>query len=205
MNHTVSLTAIFVFGSNEAGRHGKGAALTARNQYGAQYGVGVGRTGNAYAIPTKDKLLRTLPLTDISKYVAEFLTYARQHPELDFLVIRIGCGLAGYNDYQIAPMFQTAPQNCRLPDEWRNQRTEYLKQLKSEATGTPTGWHSPAPIWAKPTPTDKQVEIILPAVMAKAVSVGLLPAFASQNDYIRRYDAMLEVVKFAIQEWQENL
>ncbi len=110
---------IFVFGSNLAGRHGKGAALTARNDYGAMYGVGAGRTGNAYAIPTKDKQLHTLPLSDISQYVKEFLTYARQHPELDFLVTRIGCGLAGYTDTQIAPMFTAAPDNCRLPDGWR--------------------------------------------------------------------------------------
>lgn len=112
---------IFVFGSNWAGRHGKGAALTARNDYGAVYGIGVGRTGNAYAIPTKDAELRTLPLASVEKHVAAFLLYARQHPELDFLVTRIGCGLAGYKDHQIAPMFADAPNNCRLPDGWRNK------------------------------------------------------------------------------------
>ena len=110
---------IFVFGSNWAGRHGKGAALTARNDYGAVYGIGVGRTGNAYAIPTKDAHLRTLPLASVEKHVAAFLLYARQHPELDFLVTRIGCGLAGYKDHQIAPMFADAPDNCSLPDGWR--------------------------------------------------------------------------------------
>jgi len=110
---------IFVFGSNLAGRHGKGAALYARNLYGAKHGVGVGRTGNAYAIPTKDELIRTLPLPRIAKYVSDFLDYARLHPELEFEVTKIGCGLAGYHEHEIKPMFFDAPLNCRLPDQWR--------------------------------------------------------------------------------------
>lgn len=109
---------IFVFGSNLAGRHGKGAALHARNFYNAEYGVGIGRTGNAYAIPTKDRQIKTLPLTQIANYVAEFLNYAHAHPELNFQVTRIGCGLAGYQDHQISPMFKNAPVNCYLPDNW---------------------------------------------------------------------------------------
>ena len=70
---------VFVFGSNLAGRHGKGAALHARQQHGAIYGQGVGLQGSSYAIPTKDSLLRTLPLSEINKYVYDFLihiTYA---------------------------------------------------------------------------------------------------------------------------------
>ena len=110
---------IFVFGSNLAGRHGKGAALAARQQYGAVYGVGVGRTGNAYAIPTKDARLRVLPIATIAQHVGDFLTYASQHPELTFLVTRVGCGLAGYTDDQIAPLFAGAPDNCQMPDEWQ--------------------------------------------------------------------------------------
>ena len=108
--------AIFVFGSNLAGRHGAGAALFARNNYGALYGQGVGRQGNSYAIPTKDYRINTLPLETIQGYVNEFLLYARNHPELDFQVTRIGCGLANYNDAQIAPMFTNAPSNCSLPE-----------------------------------------------------------------------------------------
>lgn len=110
---------IFVFGSNLAGRHGKGAALTARQKHGAQYGVGVGPTGSAYAIPTKDEHLMTLPLVRIALYVADFIAYARDHPATDFEVTRIGCGLAGHTDAQIAPMFAEAPANCHLPDGWR--------------------------------------------------------------------------------------
>lgn len=112
---------IFVFGSNLAGRHGKGAALAARQQHGAIYGVGVGRTGNAYAIPTKDRNLRTLPLESIASHVRGFIDYASANQDLNFQVTRVGCGLAGYTDQQIAPMFSNAPNNCQLPDGWRNQ------------------------------------------------------------------------------------
>lgn len=110
---------IFVFGSNEAGRHGKGAALYARRHHGAKYGVGVGRTGDAYAIPTKDRELITLPLERIAVYVTQFLAYAAEHPELTFEVTPIGTGLAGYRHEDIAPMFAGAPRNCRLPEQWR--------------------------------------------------------------------------------------
>jgi hypothetical protein len=110
---------VFVFGSNLAGRHGAGAALTARFRYGAVLGVGEGRTGDSYAIPTKDHGLRTLPLEQIRAAVAVFVQYATAHPALRFRVTRVGCGLAGYVDEQIAPMFAAAPDNCDLPAGWR--------------------------------------------------------------------------------------
>lgn len=109
---------IFVFGSNLAGRHGKGAALYARQHHGAVYGVGSGRTGDAYAIPTKDRQLDVLPLHVVATYVTAFLVYADEHANLTFQVTRIGCGLAGYRDGQIAPMFKGASNNCIMPDEW---------------------------------------------------------------------------------------
>lgn len=110
---------IFVFGSNEAGRHGKGAALTAL-RWGAIYGVSSGMQGQTYAIPTKDRQLRTLPLHAIRKYVVQFLDFARHQHYLQFLVTRIGCGLAGYEDAQIAPMFKTATRNVVLPYIWNS-------------------------------------------------------------------------------------
>lgn len=115
---------IFVFGSNLAGRHGKGAALHARKHYGAVYGAGKGPTGRAYAIPTKDETLCTLPLISIRKSVLEFLDYARAHMCDTFMVTRIGCGLAGYTDEQIAPFFEGAPCNCILPEGWRPMPTK---------------------------------------------------------------------------------
>jgi hypothetical protein len=118
MNLYSSTPSIFVFGSNLAGRHGKGAALCARQDHGAVYGVGAGRTGNAYAIPTKDYALATLPLESICRHVGYFLSYAEEHPELHFQVTKIGCGLAGYSEEQIRPMFAAAPSNCHLPNGW---------------------------------------------------------------------------------------
>ena len=112
------MSEIFVFGSNLAGRHGKGAALHARKHYGAEYGVGVGLTGSAYAIPTKDGKLRTLPLDQIKEYVDAFQVFATQNPNLTFRVTAIGTGLAGYSHAEIAPMFEGSPGNCRLPPEW---------------------------------------------------------------------------------------
>lgn len=110
---------IFVFGSNLRGAHGAGAALFAREHYGAELGVGIGRTGDSYAIPTKDENIRTLPLHRIKPFVLDFIQYARDNPDLTFAVTRIGCGLAGYEDDDISPMFETAPDNCFLPEEWQ--------------------------------------------------------------------------------------
>lgn len=111
---------IFVFGSNLAGRHGKGSAKHAYNKCGAQWGVGFGRTGNAYAIPTKDKNIRTMPIVDIVPYIDEFIKYANDNPDLTFELVRIGCGLAGYTDQQIAPLFAASPDNVLFPKEWKN-------------------------------------------------------------------------------------
>ncbi len=110
--------SIFVFGSNLAGRHGKGAALSARLHHGAQYGIGRGRTGQAYAIPTKDANLRTLPIDEIRKYVSEFIEYAQTLPSETFQVTAVGTGLAGFKHEDMAPLFANAPKNCQLPVEW---------------------------------------------------------------------------------------
>lgn len=109
---------IFVFGSNLAGKHGRGSALEAWRNRGAEYGIGKGLVGNSYAIPTKDNRLKTLPLDEIEVYVREFIEYAREHPEWMFYLVAIGCGLAGYNPEQIAPMFRGASPNCVLPLEF---------------------------------------------------------------------------------------
>ena len=97
---------IFVFGSNLAGRHGKGAALHARKRFGAEYGVGMGRTGRSYAIPTKDVHLRTIPLEQIDHWVSVFISYVKENPDLIFLLTPIGTGLAGHNKKDIAKIFR---------------------------------------------------------------------------------------------------
>lgn len=110
---------VFVFGSNLAGRHGKGAALWARQNRGAIYGKGYGLQGNSFAIPTKDNNLRTLPLDEIAVYVASFIEFALSRPDLMFQVTPIGCGLAGYEPKDIAWMFDLpAPGNVVLPPEF---------------------------------------------------------------------------------------
>jgi len=117
---TLMLTEIFVFGSNRAGRHGKGSALEARKNHGAIYGQGEGIQGNSYGIPTKDHQIRTLSLDQIKIHVDKFIQFAKNNPQMTFNVVRIGCMLAGYTDQQIAPLFKEAPNNCNLPEGWRN-------------------------------------------------------------------------------------
>lgn len=109
---------IFVFGSNEAGIHGAGAAKQAFKEFGARWGQGIGIAGRTYAIPTKDIKIQTLPLSSIKKYVDVFLDFAERNLEWEFLVTAIGCGLAGYKPEQIAPMFKNVPSNVILPKEF---------------------------------------------------------------------------------------
>lgn len=106
---------IFVFGSNLAGHHGGGAARLAYNRFGAVWGQGVGLQGQAYAIPTMQGGVET-----IKPYVDEFILFAEQHPEYKFLVTRIGCGIAGFRDEEIAPLFAAAldVENVILPREF---------------------------------------------------------------------------------------
>ena len=107
---------IFVFGSNLSGIHGGGAARVAFESFDAQWGVGVGPTGKCYAIPTMQGGVET-----IKPYVDKFIEYAKQHTEQTFLVTRIGCGIAGFSDEQIAPLFAAARNlpNVALPEGWR--------------------------------------------------------------------------------------
>jgi len=114
-----SADPVFVFGSNLAGRHGRGSASFARRWRGAVSGTGVGMTGCSYAIPTKDAHLHTLPLPEIAGHVETFLRFASRQTSMAFDVTRVGCGLAGYRDADIAPLFADAPDNCRLPWVWR--------------------------------------------------------------------------------------
>lgn len=112
---------VFVFGSNEAGAHGAGAALRALD-FGAIVGQGYGPQGKAFAIPTKNGWIRTLPVEEIGKYVTRFIEYAKERPETKFLVTPIGCGLAGYKFEDIAPLFKDALgiSNIILPEEFIN-------------------------------------------------------------------------------------
>ena len=120
MFRKMSLRPIFVFGSNEAGIHGAGAAKYAHNGYHAKWGVGEGLTGRAYALPTKDRQIKTLPLDVIHKKVDTFLSHAAMYDYEDYQVTRIGCGLAGCTDEEIAPMFIGAPDCCYFDEKWKD-------------------------------------------------------------------------------------
>ena len=106
---------IFVFGSNLAGMHGGGAARLAYQRFGAVWGQGVGLQGQSYAIPTMQGGVET-----IQPYVDEFIEFAKQHPQLKFLVTEIGCGIAGFSPSEIAPLFEQAGEvnNIYLPERF---------------------------------------------------------------------------------------
>lgn len=110
---------IFVFGSNTAGVHGAGAAQYAYSKKGARYGHGYGQSGESWAIPTKDDNIESLPLDLITCFVTGFLAFATCKRKMNFFVTRIGCGLAGYKDSEIAPMFVGAPKNCMFDIKWK--------------------------------------------------------------------------------------
>lgn len=103
---------VFVFGSNLKGYHGGGAARVAMNKFGAEWGNGVGLQGQSYAIPTMQGGVET-----IQPYVDEFIAFAKQHMQFTFFVTRIGCGIAGFRDEDIAPLFVEAIdiENIILP------------------------------------------------------------------------------------------
>jgi hypothetical protein len=106
---------VFVFGSNLAGMHGGGAAATAYRCFGAVWGEGLGLYGQSYAIPTMQGGVET-----IKPYVNEFIEFAKSHPELRFFVTKIGCGIAGFSEEEIAPLFAEAidVKNIILPREF---------------------------------------------------------------------------------------
>jgi hypothetical protein len=111
---------VFVFGANEAGIHGAGAALYASKRFGAHLGLGFGFAGTSFAIPTKDWEVIPLPLKVIEFYVKRFITFTNghYHKKWNFMVTKVGCGLAGFTPEQIAPMFK----DCR------NQKNIWLPQ-----------------------------------------------------------------------------
>lgn len=116
------MTPVFVFGSNLAGRHGKGAALFARENRGAVYGQGVGRQGQSYAIPTKDANLVPLTLEQIAPHVVTFFEYAYDHPGETFELTPVGTGLAGHGVEDVWRMIHESmpfiPPNVLFTKDW---------------------------------------------------------------------------------------
>ena len=109
---------VFVFGSNLAGKHNGGGARIALEKFGAIYGQAVGNQGQSYAIPTLGYNFEKISLTDIRYYIDLFFNYAYNHPQFEFLVTKIGCGIAGYDVSEIAPLLLNPFKNIILPEEF---------------------------------------------------------------------------------------
>ena len=103
---------IFVFGSNASGAHGGGAALIAHRMFGAEMGVGEGLTGRTYALPTMEGPAAFQAAAE------RFVAFASEHPELTFLLTKVGCGIAGYAEDEVRPWFAETPSNVVKPAGW---------------------------------------------------------------------------------------
>ena len=112
---------IFVFGSNKAGIHGAGAALYAKKYRGAKQGIGEGIVGDSYALPTKGFKIEEIPFFEIKNSVNRFIEVAEYWAlrGAEFQVTRVGCGLGGKKDSDIAPLFKEAPDNCFFDEYWK--------------------------------------------------------------------------------------
>lgn len=110
---------IFVFGSNLAGSHGAGAARQAHVQFGARLGCGEGLTGQSFAFPTLNHNLDQLPMHRLEEARDNLYLTCEEHPELRFLLTKVGCGLAGYVESEMRALFANPPSNLILPEDWR--------------------------------------------------------------------------------------
>lgn len=109
---------IFVFGSNLGGRHAGGAARLAKDRFGAEEGVGEGLTGQSYAFPTLTAAFAKVSPAALETSRNRLFATARENPDKVFLLTKVGCGIAGFREDQIRPLFENAPPNLVLPDDW---------------------------------------------------------------------------------------
>jgi len=109
---------VFVFGSNMAGKHGGGAAYQAWMYFQAEEGVGEGPTGKCYAFPTLTEDYQRVSNTQLKASRLKFYKYAEAHPELEFLLTKVGCGIAGFSETTMKRLFKNAPANIRKPEGW---------------------------------------------------------------------------------------
>ena len=170
---------VFVFGSNLAGMHGGGAARVAWQRFGAKMGQGVGLQGQSYAIPTMQGGVDT-----IRPYVDEFIDFARQHGELVFYVTRIGCGIAGFRDEDIAPLFAQAVglDNVILPRSF----FEILTRPRQTDPCTLTHAHG----------ITKTLADVLAALNEERHFTGPEEAFAALTNYFDRFRTSVDDVAF---------
>lgn len=110
---------VFVFGSNAAGHHAGGAALQAYEQFGAEWGVGEGLTGQSYAFPTLRADMTQVSNTELKAARLKFYQECEAHPELIFLLTKVGTGIAGFPESKMRALFRNAPANVVKPTDWR--------------------------------------------------------------------------------------
>lgn len=108
---------IFVFGSNVAGNHAGGAAKLAKEKFGAEEGIGEGLTGKCYAFPTLDGF-GPRNRTELFDSSLKLFATAQALPEYIFFLTKVGCGIAGFTEKEIAPIFKYAPNNIIKPINW---------------------------------------------------------------------------------------
>lgn len=111
---------IFVFGDNDKGIHGKGAARVALNKFGAIWGKSPNQlVGNSYGISTKKSPHKYMSLEKATKNILNFVEFTKEHPELFFFITEVGCHLAGFKESEIAPLFKECGSNCSLSINWK--------------------------------------------------------------------------------------
>ncbi|MSR15874.1 MAG: hypothetical protein EXR86_15255 [Gammaproteobacteria bacterium] len=160
---------VYVFGTSVLGKHMGDSVAHAMKFHGAQLGKWSGPTGNSYAIPCRSSELKLLAIEVIDNYIQSFLSYARQHPELTFVVTRFGCGDGQHHDATIAKLFRDAPRNCQLPGIWARllAPTSPVRLLISDPAA-----HMKSKVWQ----TKLQTYLKRNAPLWKASSVDLVSA-----------------------------
>lgn len=119
MIHSLEKNQIFIFGSNLAGNHAGGAARQAFEEFGAEMGIGEGLTGQSYAFPTLDENFQKVSNTRLKMARLNLYKTAEKHPELEFLLTKVGCGIAGFKESKMIGTFRNAPKNIIKPEGWQ--------------------------------------------------------------------------------------
>lgn len=118
MINSLESNQVFVFGSNLAGLHNGGAAKQAHADFNAEIGVGEGLTGQCYAFPTLDSGLNKLNVGELGRSRDNFYRCAVLNPDKEFLLTKVGCGIAGFPEEQMKALFESVPSNVILPTDW---------------------------------------------------------------------------------------
>jgi hypothetical protein len=120
MIENLNYKQVFVFGSNLAGHHAGGAALQAKEKFGAVEGVGEGVTGRCYAFPTLDEDMKRRDVRDLVESVRNLYDCCRDNSDKEFLLTKVGCGIAGYKESFMKSLFKNPPKNLIVPNQWKH-------------------------------------------------------------------------------------